>query len=164
MQIPSSIEFVGDCNSTLRNTLIAPTPDEGCALLIGDISYCDSTNKSLSWNVKHIWPCENKWTTEAENLIWAHQENKRTNKKKGSKKNRFLIDPSELISAQKWSRRKNLRIIGSAHSHPAAPPKPSEIDFQYSFEPSLMVILGQFGELCAWWIESDMVFQEIKIK
>ena len=163
MQIPSSIEFVGNCTSTLRKTLLACAPDEGCALLIGDISSCDSINKNLRCNVKHIWTCSNNWTREAENLIWPSKENQRTNSTKPSRKNRFLIDPSDQISAQRWSRRKGLRIIGNAHSHPLGPPIPSKIDCKYSFEPSLMVIVGQFGEICAWWIESDMVFQEIKI-
>jgi proteasome lid subunit RPN8/RPN11 len=49
---------------------------------------------------------------------------------RGSRKNRFNIDPMELVRADEEARRANLDLLGIYHSHPDASPQPSQVDLE----------------------------------
>ncbi|MEM8931002.1 MAG: M67 family metallopeptidase [Acidobacteriota bacterium] len=41
---------------------------------------------------------------------------------------RFEMDPQAILDAERSARRRGLRLVGFWHSHPDAPPEPSDAD------------------------------------
>lgn len=116
----------------LAQVLAAPSPQEGCALLLGEkIDEC--------LLLQQVWPCCNVWPQSME----RHQ--------------RFAIDPREQLLAQRWARGRGWAVLGFAHSHPSSPPVPSATDRQLCVAPALMLIQGvehpgAGASLVCWWI------------
>ncbi len=164
MDIPNHIEFQGDSERILRSTLLAVTPEEGCALLIGKSTELQNQSKPKVFKIHLIWPCCNVWIDAIHNLNDKYLETKTKMQKKISRENRFLLDPYEQLSAQKWARSKQLIILGAAHSHPLSSPIPSKVDLSSSFSPGLMIILnGSTTEMKAWWINDPNISEPIAI-
>ncbi|MDA0717903.1 MAG: M67 family metallopeptidase [Cyanobacteria bacterium] len=116
--------------TVLRRVLASAEPEEGCALLLGE-------RLAFDWQLRLIWPCCNVWPEPQQRC------------------RRFAIDPREQLQAQKWGRPQGLELLGSAHSHPASAPVPSDTDRSLCGISTLMVILGAQGlggELVAWWL------------
>jgi len=159
MQIPVFIEFSGDCQRVLCQSLLAAAPYEGCALLIGNQKESDSLVKEDGLKIHLIWPCCNVWKPEVSNLLESPKRKSNPLKEDLSKKNRFLIDPREQILAQRWARNRNWQVVGSAHSHPHGVPIPSAADRYWTFLSGLSVIVGQSGEIRAWWMHEKQTFE-----
>jgi proteasome lid subunit RPN8/RPN11 len=81
------------------------------------------------------------------------------NTNRGSRKNRFNIDPMELVRADEEARRANLDLIGIYHSHPDAPPQPSQVDLENAWPRyTYLVVSVQNGEpkdVAAWILSED---------
>ena len=157
MKSPLVIEFVGDCLTVLKSTLLAVAPHEGCALLIGK-QKADYLKTDKAMKIHMIWPCCNIWSSNILGLQESHKKQNSVLKEDLSKKNRFAIDPREQLIAQRWARERDLQIIGSAHSHPQGEPIPSVIDLNWNFSPGIIVIIGQYGAIRAWWMSGDKTF------
>jgi proteasome lid subunit RPN8/RPN11 len=127
---PAELRIRRQLLTVLERVLAAAMPQEGCALLLG-------RKEPTGWLLTRVWACGNVWEPAVERT------------------HRFAIDPREQLHAQKWSRRRGLLVLGSAHSHPQGPPVPSATDRALAFAPALMLILGQ-GEqgtqLGCWWL------------
>ena len=152
------VEFKADCLKVLIHSLVAVNPYEGCALLLGNHKQSASLQKKNSLEVQMIWPCCNSWEPEIMRLRKSPQKLSNFIKEDLSKVNRFLIDPREQLLAQRWARTRNWKILGSAHSHPNGPPIPSDVDRYWTFAPGLMVIIGKFATIRAWWMVEDQTF------
>ena len=163
MQSPMGIKFADDCLTVLSQTLLAEAPNEGCALLIGSQKQSSCFKKENTLQIQLIWPCCNIWEPGISKLLESQKKLHNTVKEKISKKNRFIIDPREQILAQRWARERNLTILGSAHSHPSGTSIPSLVDCIWSIPPRLMVIVGQFGEVRAWWVSAEQNFHPKKV-
>ena len=150
-----SIQFAGDCLRVLSHSLLAVKPQEGCALLIGNEKQSSYFHEENVWQIKLIWPCCNAWNIKALNFPTPMKIINIKHENKISKENRFAIDPREQIHAQRWARKKNMQILGSAHSHPNGEAFPSLIDQSWSFDSGLSVILGKSGNMRAWWITKN---------
>jgi proteasome lid subunit RPN8/RPN11 len=115
----------------LERTVLAASPDEGCALLIG------SRRGGTLW-VQRIWPCCNRWEPAAE------------------RQRHFQLDPREQLLAQRWVRGRGLQVLGAAHSHPSSPAVPSRSDRERCLGPTLMLIrsglAAEAEPLRAWWL------------
>ncbi len=160
MKSPMVIEFVSDCLQVLRDTLLAVSPNEGCALLLGKQKQSSCLKKENILQIQMIWPCCNVWGEEILSLLES-TNNRKIDLRENldlSKENRFIIDPREQFLAQHWARKRNWEIVGSAHSHPNGNPIPSSVDRNWNFTPGLMVIVGQFGGMRAWWMSGDPTF------
>jgi [CysO sulfur-carrier protein]-S-L-cysteine hydrolase len=76
----------------------------------------------------------------------------------------FTCDPREQWEAYKTARESGTEIIGSYHSHPATPPRPSEEDLRLAYDPNLLyVIVSLFDdkrEVKAFWIRKGEVEEE----
>jgi proteasome lid subunit RPN8/RPN11 len=76
-----------------------------------------------------------------------------------SRKNRFNIDPMELVRADEEARRANLELIGIYHSHPDAPAQPSQVDLENAWPTyTYLVVSVQNGEpkgVAAWILSED---------
>ena len=149
------IEFVGDPLKVLSQSLLAVTPTEGCALLIGKYKESISLTQDNSIQIQMIWPCCNVWEPDIFGLVESPQKANSAVQEKLSKENRFVIDPREQLLAQHWARKHHLEIVGSAHSHPSGDSIPSSVDCLWSFSPGLIVIIDQYGGARAWWMEQS---------
>ncbi len=153
--MPGFIQFDADSLIVLTSTLLAPKPEEGCALLIGDNNIMASNYKTKGYQIKVIWPCCNIWEPGLLSPCRHQNSEVRAPQKTCSRENRFAIDPREQLLAQKWARTKNLKILGSAHSHPDGEAVPSPTDRALIFTSGLMVIVSGIGSAQAWWMQKD---------
>ena len=134
--MPTRLAFDRDCLMILQRNLYAVQPDEGCALLLGESVYPATSGIWLI--VRLIWPCCNVWPAPKSSRQVSRQA-------------RFALDPREQIQAQRWARRKGLRVLGSAHSHSNKSLVPSETDRCLASAGSLMVILDGRGAVAGWF-------------
>ena len=143
---PALLRLNLDWLTILVGVLAGAAPDEGCALLLGQRLQAAPGAGALTLGL--VWPCLN---------IWEPQ---------GERRQRFLIDPREQLLAQRWARQRGLRVLGSAHSHPASPAEPSATDLALAVAPTLLLIRSGLGGgaddpanplagVGAWWLPGD---------
>ena len=144
---PALVRLKSNWLRALERIVLAAEPEEGCALLLG--RWLESGSGAGLLHLSEIWPCLNIWEP------------------KGERRQRFLIDPREQLLAQRWARQRGVQVLGSVHSHPASPPKPSATDLALAFTPTLLLIrsgLAAAGgdrdpdpleNLRAWWLAGD---------
>ena len=128
----------------LRVSLGAVSPEEGCALLLGE--------SAADISVRFVWPCCNVWRPGFggfSDVVTTHGDQA---KAAPSRQSRFALDPREQIAAQKWSRQRGWRILGSAHSHPGGKPVPSAVDRQWAAGDGIMLIDAGAAGVRAWWL------------
>ncbi len=81
------------------------------------------------------------------------------NARDDSRHNRYLIAPEDMLRAEKEARSKGLDIVGTYHSHPDHPAKPSEFDRDQAFPwysyIIVSVIQGTPGDLASWSLRDD---------
>ena len=76
-----------------------------------------------------------------------------------AKRNRFLIEPEELIRGEKYAASKKLDIVGFYHSHPQSPAVPSQYDLEHAWPTYSYIIVSvndqKAGDLFSWEQEPD---------
>lgn len=81
------------------------------------------------------------------------------NTRSDSPRNRFEIDPLELVKADRAARGAGLSVIGFYHSHPDAPARPSEYDREHAWPGYCYIIVsvqkGQPAEMKNWRLRED---------
>jgi proteasome lid subunit RPN8/RPN11 len=81
------------------------------------------------------------------------------NANQDSRKNRYNIDPMELVRADEEARRSSLNLIGIYHSHPDATAQPSQFDLEHAWPwYSYLVLSVQNGEpkdVSVWLLSED---------
>ncbi len=166
MKFPKIIEFKNNCNITLCKTLLSVAPEEGCALLLGKEKQGRLYKSQGIWEINLIWPCRNIWEPGIFNLHEPRTNNKKLSKSTSSpsKANRFCIDPLEQITAQRWARKNQFKVLGNAHSHISSNDKtPSSIDLIWATAACLMIIIDKNELMQAWWINNEKQFHELEI-
>ena len=83
-----------------------------------------------------------------------------TNAREGqSKRNRFLIQPEDLLLVERYAGTKELDVIGFYHSHPDHPAVPSQYDLAHAWPVYSYIVVavdaGTPGELRSWELEPD---------
>ena len=141
-EMPWRLRFDRDCLIVLQKSLHAVTPDEGCALLLGD--------SVPEPRVRVVWPCCNVWRPGFQGL---DEQPVFGGGVTPSRQTRFALDPLEQIAAQRWGRRRGLDVLGSAHSHPGGDPSPSSIDRCWVAADGVMGIDAGPGGLAGWGVE-----------
>lgn len=143
--------------TVLERCLAVPWPHEGCALLLGH-----RQDKELQ--LAGIWPCLNVWRPGWPGLASGGDSNIHANGHASShgsgnsRCNRFVVDPRELIAAQKHCRQNNLHLLGVAHSHPRGAARPSALDQRHAWGDSVMWISAMpepsaaGANRRAWWV------------
>ncbi len=86
-----------------------------------------------------------------------------------SPRNRFEIDPGDLVKTDRAARAEGLGVVGFYHSHPAAPARPSEFDREHAWAGYCYVIVsvmsGQPKEMRSWRLTDDHAhFEEDEIQ
>jgi len=109
-------------------------PFECCGLLLG--SFKENGHKS----VVETYPISNAREEEA-------------------KRNRFLIQPEELLEGEGYAREKGMDVIGFYHSHPDSPAVPSQYDLDHAWPTYSYIIVSVISErakdLWSWEMEAD---------
>jgi proteasome lid subunit RPN8/RPN11 len=111
----------------------ADYPRECCGLILG-----------VGDRVEAIEPMVNVWVGEAGHSV----------------RDRYAIDPAEMLGVMKRSRDQGLEIIGIYHSHPDHPAVPSECDRAAAWPQYRYVILsverGKVVDLGVWVLEDEV--------
>ncbi len=162
MNPPTQIQFKGDSQNILFQTLLSSSPKEGCALLIGKEKNSHQFFGKNIWEICFIWPCCNIWEVGKKNFPESSFI-KNTLYEKPSTNNRFAIDPLEQLYAQKWARKKKISVLGYAHSHPFSSPIPSKFDLAWKFSTGLIMIVNGSNQIRAWWINNSEKLQSKEI-
>lgn len=80
-------------------------------------------------------------------------------REESAKRNRFLIEPEELMRGEKYARSQNLEVVGFYHSHPDSPARPSQYDLEHAWPTYSYIIVstseGDSGDLFSWEQEPD---------
>jgi proteasome lid subunit RPN8/RPN11 len=81
------------------------------------------------------------------------------NTRDDSPRNRFEIDPGELVKVDRAARADGLGVVGFYHSHPDAPAVPSNFDREHAWPGYCYIIVsvvaGQPQELYNWLLRDD---------
>ncbi len=84
---------------------------------------------------------------------------------------RYSLDPREFLMEEKSAEERGEKIIGVYHSHPNAPPKPSEFDRAHAWPELSYVIVevlnGKIFETRSWILREDkkgFIPQAIRVK
>lgn len=76
-----------------------------------------------------------------------------------AKRNRFLIQPEELLEGERYAREKGIDVIGFYHSHPDCPAVPSKYDLDHAWPTYSYIIVSVNNEraedLLSWEMEAD---------
>ncbi|WP_269634892.1 M67 family metallopeptidase [Rubidibacter lacunae] len=127
----------------LREHLARAYPYEGCGLLLGTAAETDTT-------VAEVWIAKNAWDATAAELFPEAAT-------LGSARDRFAIDPRELLQAQKSGRDRGLDIVGVYHSHPDSEAVPSAFDREIAWAAYAYLIAsvqqGRVAEVRCWRLD-----------
>jgi len=108
-------------------------PYECCGLLLGQYSP------------------EGKVVTETYPISNAREES--------AKRNRFLIEPVELMRGERYAREHALEVVGFYHSHPDSPAVPSQYDLEHAWPTYSYIIVStradEARDLFSWEQEFD---------
>jgi len=91
------------------------------------------------------------------------------NTRDDSPRNRFEIDPGDLVKTDRAARAEGLGVVGFYHSHPDAPARPSEFDREHAWAGYCYVIVsvsaGLPREVRSWRLREDhQAFDEDEIQ
>ena len=80
-------------------------------------------------------------------------------REESAKRNRFLIEPAELLRGEQYARSRDLEVVGFYHSHPDSPARPSQYDLEHAWPTYSYIIVstseGDSGDLFSWEQEPD---------
>ena len=117
----------------IREHGVRDYPYECCGLLIGRFEDGDKI-------VKETYPISN-----------AREES--------AKRNRFLIEPHELMRGERYARDHDLEVVGFYHSHPDSPAAPSQYDLEHAWPTYSYIIVStradEATDLFSWEQEPD---------
>lgn len=136
----------------IRNHAQETYPEECCGLLLGKVSHGET-------ELIEVWPTENHYQGESAAQLSANPDLT----KYLTKERRYIVDPKEMLRAQKQGRDRGLNIIGIYHSHPDHPAIPSECDRQYAWPEYLYIIVsvpqGCPADIYCWSLDQEHQFQ-----
>lgn len=119
--------------SEIREHGVRDYPYECCGLLLGRFA------------------AEEKIVSETYPISNAREES--------AKRNRFLIEPEELMRGERYARERDLEVVGFYHSHPDSPAVPSRYDLEHAWPTYSYIIVstsaGEAGDLFSWEQEPD---------
>jgi len=154
----------------LERSLAVPWPEEGCALLLG-------RRHGGTLHLQGVWPCRNVWRPNwpETHPPWDSrnsQDEVADPQAAHSRSDRFVVDPLELIAAQKYCRNQGVLLLGVAHSHPRGAPLPSAMDQRHAWPRSLVwisAIASPDSQLTeadrgAWWVSGSGRLQPVGIE
>jgi len=80
-------------------------------------------------------------------------------REESAKRNRFLIEPQELLRGERYARSRDLEVVGFYHSHPDSPAVPSQYDLEHAWPTYSYIIVSttadEAKDLFSWEQEPD---------
>ena len=80
-------------------------------------------------------------------------------REESAKRNRFLIEPVELMRGERYARDHDLEVVGFYHSHPDSPAAPSLYDLEHAWPTYSYIIVKTLADeatdLFSWEQEPD---------
>jgi proteasome lid subunit RPN8/RPN11 len=80
-------------------------------------------------------------------------------REESAKRNRFLIEPEELMRGERYARSRDLEVVGFYHSHPDCPAVPSQYDLEHAWPTYSYIIVStttdEAKDLFSWEQEPD---------
>jgi proteasome lid subunit RPN8/RPN11 len=80
-------------------------------------------------------------------------------REESAKRNRFLIEPHELLRGEQYAMKNDLEVVGFYHSHPDSPAVPSQYDLEHAWPTYSYIIVStsaeQASDLFSWEQEPD---------
>jgi len=82
-----------------------------------------------------------------------------TNLREDRARDRYILDPRDILRAEKDARAADLEVIGFWHTHPDHPARPSQYDAEHAWPDYVYVIMavheGKQVDATAWVLESE---------
>ncbi len=63
-------------------------------------------------------------------------------REESAKRNRFLIQPDELMRGERYANGRDLEVVGFYHSHPDSPAVPSQYDLEHAWPTYSYIIVS----------------------
>ena len=80
-------------------------------------------------------------------------------REESAKRNRFLIEPEELMRGERYASSKKLDVVGFYHSHPESPAVPSQYDLEHAWPTYSYIIVSvmrqKAADLFSWEQQPD---------
>lgn len=138
-------------------------PEECCGILLGRLERDEQSNRKI---VLEVQPTQNAWSeiVVADLAVLEIAVSRHPN----ARRDRYWIDPQDLLKAQRQARDLGLQVIGIYHSHPDHPAIPSETDRLLAWTEYSYLILsveqGQVTELLSWQLNNAHQFESEEIQ
>ncbi|PSR19599.1 metal-dependent protease of the PAD1/JAB1 superfamily [filamentous cyanobacterium CCP3] len=159
----TALHLEADHLRAIAQALTACYPSEGCGLLLGRRTFAVEDTKETGRTVSGIVPVANAW--EPSLLGYTDVEGR---EQSHSQRDRYWIDPADLLAVQRQAREQGLEIIGIYHSHPDHGAVPSECDRALAWPVYSYVIVsvvqGEVTDLKSWRLDEQNQFQPEPVK
>jgi proteasome lid subunit RPN8/RPN11 len=77
----------------------------------------------------------------------------------GERHHRFVIEPDDVMKAERAAAKKGLEVLGFYHSHPDHPARPSAYDREHALPvwsyPIVSVVSGRAKGIMSWLLSDD---------
>ena len=160
----AGLYFDPEHRQAIAQAAVAHYPSECCGLLVGRRVFVGDQSPAHEDHrqVVAVVVTENVW--ESGMLESRAQEEQGGH----SDRDRYTIDPIDLLRVQKSAREQELEIIGIYHSHPDHPAVPSECDRTLAWPVYsyliVSVVAGQVVDLQSWRLDDQHQFQSEPVK
>jgi proteasome lid subunit RPN8/RPN11 len=150
-------------------------PEECCGLLLGQIDRTEGLDQDSEQEVEQktvleIWQTPNAWSAEVAEAIadWMSPLDSQTDAlphdtSDSDRRDRYWIDPQEMLAAQRYVRDRHWEIVGIYHSHPDHAAVPSECDRRLAWPRYAYLILsvqqGKTQNYGVWSLDPHHLFQ-----
>jgi proteasome lid subunit RPN8/RPN11 len=142
---------------------IATYPNECCGLLLGKINR--SPSQSLK-QVLQVRPMINQWDDAAQD--WLAEILPPDANHQRTQRDRYWINPKDMLEAQRSARAADQDIVGIYHSHPDHVAMPSECDRLLAWSGySYLIVAVQRGsvqDLLCWSLDENHQFQPEEVQ
>lgn len=107
--------LTGSAERRIRELAAAAYPDEGCGVMLG------------------------RWTAAGASVV---EVTSGRNLNRERSRDRYLLDPGDIVRADHRAREQGLDIVGYWHSHPDHPAWPSQFDTDHAWVDYMYVIVN----------------------
>jgi proteasome lid subunit RPN8/RPN11 len=82
-----------------------------------------------------------------------------TNLRQDRARDRYIMDPKDIIKAEREAEARGLDVVGFWHTHPDHPARPSQYDADHAWPEYVYVIMaieaGRLVDVTGWVLESE---------
>lgn len=151
-----------DCYQAIVEAAVAGYPKECCGLLVGRRGAREDQPSEADRTVVEVVALDNAW--EPSLLDYTDPAGDGAH----SARDRYWIDPADMLAVQRSARERGLEVIGVFHSHPDHVAVPSECDRTLAWPVYSYIIVsvmaGQVADLKSWRLNDQNQFEPEPVK